>query len=310
VWPGFGGAPSIVCAKRGSRYQTRKNKNKFKIFYQILGAAFDTGFFQGICSLNQTCGGFYSGCIAKCDAWPPGHRVVGVPPYLNHLLIPFLKFYNATESLVGDSYPYYKLARLLVRLLSRKTYFGGDDALKLMFLENTLGYFELNPIMQINFKRGIKMLIGMFDFTWGNELGQQVREFAVANDWVLAWAYNPTMSFRCGPSAFKGCKIPKNFSEGIDAANVRILDPWVLQQVSAGYNVSVDSNMLENFETQFQKLNVTLASSKEISAGWDLLDRSFGRSKLSIEPLYYNACANDDCVGITLEGVCVCSNIY
>jgi hypothetical protein len=58
-----------------------------------------------------------------------------------------VKFVQTMKATVGPTYPNYKLARMLTRLLSRKTYAepAGATALKLNFVENALGYFELNP---------------------------------------------------------------------------------------------------------------------------------------------------------------------
>lgn len=85
-----------------------------------------------------------------------------VPPYLSHLVEPFITYYNATEApnVAGEKYMYYNLARLLIRLLDRDTYSSSiDAALPLTFLENSLGYFELNPVLPIQFPSGVKMMV-------------------------------------------------------------------------------------------------------------------------------------------------------
>ena len=76
-----------------------------------------------------------------CNAWPTGSRLLGVPPYLSHLVEPYLFFYNESQGELGESYVNMNLARLLVRLLSPYTYArqDGSGGLPLNFLENALG---------------------------------------------------------------------------------------------------------------------------------------------------------------------------
>ena len=219
-----------------------------------------------------------------------------------------MSFFNATQALVGSQdYPYLNLARLLVRLLSRDTYTGEKDidALRLLFLENTLGYMEMNPAYHIDLHRGIKMLIGTFGNIWGTELGNQVREWAISHEWTLAWAYNPEMSFRCGPAGGPKCQVPANFTQGFDRANRRILDPFVLQHINV--NATATDGDRKDFVELWLSFNVTDMSKEAVGAAWATFEERFEGSKLSVEPLYYGACANDDCVGVTvLDRDCVC----
>ena len=91
---------------------------------RILAAPVDTGFFNGACRGDPGGVGSLGGVsLGVCDAWPPPF-VLGNPPYLMHMLRPYLTFYNQSESLegVGGAYLHWNLARLLIRLLSRNTY--------------------------------------------------------------------------------------------------------------------------------------------------------------------------------------------
>ena len=128
-----------------------------------------------------------------CSAWPLP-RPLGSPPYLHHLLHPYLYFYNQSQEVAGEDYPYYNLARLIIRLLSPETYKiplrkelekkggkGGESgeregespqALSLNFVENLLGYFEINPSMPIFYPKGVKFMIGMFELIWGTTEGK------------------------------------------------------------------------------------------------------------------------------------------
>ena len=109
---------------------------------RILAAPFDTGFFQGSCGNGQTTGRFGNVQMPVCLSWKNGSRVLGVPPYLSHLLEPYLVYYNESQGEFGSSYVNMNLARLLVRLLSPYTYANhtGSGGLPLNFLENALGY--------------------------------------------------------------------------------------------------------------------------------------------------------------------------
>jgi hypothetical protein len=283
---------------------------------QILAAPVDTGFFQGACGNGQTSGVLGNTTCAKCNAWPAGNRTLGVPVFLQHLLKPYLNYYNESAPIAGADYPSYSLARLLIRLLSRKTYSpasggGGEDtALPLNFLENTLGYFELNPAASIAIPAGVKMMIGMYELLWGTTEGAMLQKWCILRGWPLVWAYNPDMSFfRCGPGPpLPGCVVPANLSVGVDTANVRLLDPSVLAAVSAGHNVSLSPSVVAKFTAAFAATNATATSRQQLDVMWNALRGDaeiFGA--LAVEPVYYNACASELCVGVTVQAqACVC----
>ena len=266
-----------------------------------------------------------------CSAWPEP-RPLGHPPFIHHLLQPYVSYYNYSQEEIGDTYPNWNLARLLIRLLSRVTYSPqqqqqqllGEEGifddfsnlktrpakpLTLNFVENLLGYFEFNPDMPIPFPIGVKMMIGMFELLWGTETGQSLRNWCIERNWPLVWAYNPEMSFfRCGPSGnASGCVYPKSFTQGIDPANVRILDPFVMGSVSTGYNVTIPKKEAFLFENLWKETNVSVLSREEINGEWEgVMIESFFPS-LALEPVYYGACASEDCVGVSVVGKnCVC----
>ena len=62
-------------------------------------------------------------------------------------------------------------------------------------MENSLGYFELNPIAAVSFPQGVKMMVGMFELLWGTPTGDALRAWCIRRGWPLAWSFNPTMSF-------------------------------------------------------------------------------------------------------------------
>eukprot|EP01043_Picozoa_sp_COSAG02_P067476 COSAG02_NODE_10858_length_1844_cov_1.455899_1_plen_304_part_10 len=120
---------------------------------RILAAPFDTGYFQGACADGQTTGQFGNVQMPVCLAWRNGSRQLGVPPHLSHLVEPYIVYYNESQGEVGSGYVNLNLARLLVRLLSPHTYANrdGSGGLPLNFLENALGYFEMNPVTPVVF---------------------------------------------------------------------------------------------------------------------------------------------------------------
>ena len=105
--------------------------------------------------------------MINCSGWPyEDGRPLGTPMHLAHLLLPYLRSYNHTAVVAsgegGADYPSLNFARLIVRLCSRNTYSAGVMAtsgapLRLNFMENTLGYFELNPAVTIKYPEGVVM---------------------------------------------------------------------------------------------------------------------------------------------------------
>lgn len=144
---------------------------------QFVGAPVDTGDFELFCGKGEKVG--WWGNMSFICEWPrdekSGKYQLGTLPYLNHFVRPFLVFYNATQAIAGESnYVQYNLARLLARGLSRNTYqrAGVDNrSIRLNFMENTWGYFELNLCQSVTFKDGIKMIIAMYELVWGSEKG-------------------------------------------------------------------------------------------------------------------------------------------
>ena len=280
---------------------------------RILAAPVDTGFFQGACGDGQSTGRFGNVQMPVCNAWPTGSRLLGVPPYLSHLVEPYLFFYNESQGELGESYVNMNLARLLVRLLSPYTYANrnGTGGLPLNFVENALGYLEMNPVVPIVFPHGVKLMIGMHELLWGTDEGNQLRAWCIQQGWPLAWASNPTMSyFRCGPAGGPDCKLPARVQDGGDRANVRILDPIVLGTARAGHNFStfVNREAVVNFRAAWAATNVSSNSSTRasVAASWRaLVDQMF--ESLAVEPLLAGACASTECIGVSIVSrACVC----
>jgi hypothetical protein len=104
-------------------------------------------FGDAACTVN----GQQTTCI--CTAWPEPRALglLGGRGTMQHLLLPYLMFYNHTEPLVGSEYPYYNLARIVTRIMSRRTYGAGRGRkatlaapMPLNMMENLYGYFEVS----------------------------------------------------------------------------------------------------------------------------------------------------------------------
>lgn len=294
---------------------------------EVIASPLDTGLFVGECSEGQQVANLGDCKCIKCTEWPEsGGRPLGTVGHLNHLVFPFVRYYNATEAVVGDEYPSYNLARLLTRLLSRKTYQPGSDGLALTFLENTLGYFEMNPAVTVAYPEGIQMMIGMFDRLFGTPEGEKLRQWCISRGWPLAWAHNPIDStLHTGPDP-TGASFPplEDFWTGVEAANIRLLDPTVLAKVPEGYNFTDTPGLLRaarEFEDRWKDVVRTIPDSynttqrrQPMDHQWQLLvvgnrtqPSTLRTSVLAVEPVFYGACANPKCIGVrVIDGHCVC----
>lgn len=251
---------------------------------------------------------------------------MGTVGHLNHLLLPFVSYYNATEAVVGRDYPAYNLARLATRLLSRQTYKPSSAGMTLTFLENTLGYFEMNPAVTIAYPAGIQMIIGMFDRLFGTPQGDALRAWCIAQGWPLAWAHNPIDStFHTGPDP-TGASFPPlaDFSHGVEAANIRLLDPAVLPKIPEGHNntdtpafLAAAGVFAARWAFVAANISGTLNATERrgpMNAQWELLvagtrtqPSTIRASVLAVEPVFYGACADSGCVGVRVaDGHCIC----
>ncbi|CAE7627010.1 CNGA1 [Symbiodinium sp. CCMP2456] len=301
-----------------------------------VAAPIDTGLFAGFCGLDTKETVAFNGvrCL-RCEIWSSSsQRVLGTPDILDHLLPVFLHFYNATQEVAGDSYVEYNLARLLTRLLSRKTYSHAlrdlgkslpEQPLRLNTLENILGYMEVNPLVTIDYPHGVVMLVGLFEALFGTEDGLRLRKWCLKRGWPLAWAHNPDISsWNCGPATVN-CMMPSaNFSEGIQAANLRLLDPIVLEAVPEGHNLTTEQFFplsQQAFKSAWAKAATGVPTGlpkpplpwpprprlAEMSRLWSELSQEPSVQQLAVEPVYYQACASADCAGVRiLDGKCVC----
>ena len=325
---------------------------------EAIAAPVDTGNYWATCGQGQSTGPVLPGININCSAWQPEHSQLGVPSSLLYLLPAYTRFYNETSVVAGQASAEFNLARLVVRLLSRLTYRTRPEALaknkqfdedteadkiaqgtrteakgtsspwqraplRLNFFENTWGYIEVNPAVTVAQPGGIKMLVGTFDNWFGTGDGDALRHWCVARGWPLAWAHDPIDStWDCSVNTTGGCQLPPRwtYTHGIEPANTRLLDPYVLQRVSHGRNSSGGAMADAAFAARWDAVNRTVPSNATRGERRVALDRQWGLllggsgglvglsgSLLAIEPLYAGACADEACVGVRIaDGACVC----
>ena len=263
------------------------------------------------------------GARIDCTAWRPRGGQLGVPGRLAHLLVPYLQFYNTSREAAGASFRSYNLARLLIRLLSRKTYERpqlrlpavpapmpvagaprgtahegralAHGPLLLTFIEDTWGYLEVNPAVTIAQRDGIQMLIGTFDLWFGTPNASALRRWCIARGWPLAWAHDPIDStLRCDLNISSGgCSWPARhaFVHGVEPANTRLLDPIVLQHVPHGHNLTRTAGFgraAAAFEAAVARVNRSVPLSLNVSSRRTLMDAHWRELLGSEDALFSN----------------------
>ena len=310
---------------------------------QAIASPVDTGNYFITCGKGET-SGRVAGVYINCSAWKPHGGQLGVPSSLVHLLPLYARFYNETSVAAGSTYAHFNLARLAVRLLSRRpsrraalasdakrdaeaaTNTSGRAPLLLNFFEDTWGYLELNPAVTIAQPEGIKMMIGTFDNWFGTANGARLREWCIARNWPLAWAHDPIDSmWDCSVNTTGGCQLPPKwtYSHGVSPSNARLLDPLVLRRVSHGFNSTGGAGYAAAeaaFAARWDEVNRTVPSRTpqptrraELDRQWsqlltgDTTSTGLAGSLLAIEPLFAGACADEECVGVRVaDQACVC----
>ncbi|EDQ89097.1 uncharacterized protein MONBRDRAFT_37188 [Monosiga brevicollis MX1] len=285
-----------------------------------LAAPIDTGLFIGLCGDGQGTGWFG----VHCHSWATANGTLGVLDQMVHLLPIWLEYYNSTRALVGDTYPAYNLARLVLRLLARTTYTRPDAGLALTFVENTFGYLEVNTLATLRYPTSVKMMMASFDLMFGTDEAATLRAWCVEQGWPLIWATNPYEThFICAPNTSTNCDVPPDrLILGMERANVRVLDPIVLSALPTFANATAGSDWFgvrARFNASWAAVTADRSAGEpttdDLRFRWDELLFSTDPSGLAlanssalVEPLFVGACADPDCIGVRLvDGACVCA---
>ena len=236
-----------------------------------------------------------------------------------HLIPTHVRAFAGSRFIAGDGYASYNLARLLLRLLMRRTYRapfyeeGSRPPVELNFMEHRFGYLEYNPVMRVGFPNGVLMLVGVVNSLIGSNKAESLREWCIAQGWALAWTYDPYP--RSGPPCVdpesRLCFEHHAVLTDYDASNVRLLDPYVLRSVPHGHNLTADTsggafgNATRAFDRFYSdsRRNGTVPSGEQ----WAALLREQDMAQLAIEPVYARACSDERCVGVrVVDATCVC----
>ena len=314
---------------------------------QAIVSPMDTGAWSMTCdfenaNLTYWCAKANPHWCVDCTAWEPGgHGEMGVPSSLLHLLPIYVDFWNTSFIAAGAESPPYNLARMVIRLLSRRTYRNAvltpttllhpnttasgtskpaQAPLSLNWVESGWGYLEVDLGVTVQLPQGIKMMIGSFDAWFGTWSGDRLRAWCVARGWPLAWAHEPSMLLRGGSP-------PTDYdAHGIEPSAMRVLDPFVLSRVPHAHNYSIHGAAFAAAAEVFARVwddvnrtvNASLPARQRIAAldpRWlrmlagNTSNQTVGLAKsvLAVEPVFAGACAEEACVGVRiLDGACVC----
>ena len=246
----------------------------------------------------------YINVTLNCDAWPS--QAVGTFDHWEHLalghVVAWDRFYNCDNfshnPIPGGSngtYPMWNLAVMLNTFLTK-------DYARIPKMVDFAGYFEANPLMNVYYKEGVKMMIlNAADALFGTPLGTRLQNWAVENDWVLVWSLYPGY-----------------FTEG--PRNYRFVDPSVLARTTPGRNITSDPRfapLLKQFEVNWYNTASELRFVAPDKVGqflyaryiemWNEPSRGIAGTILQVQPLHRGACANSSCAVIrTLDGACIC----
>lgn len=257
--------------------------------------------------------------VADCNTfagWPKGGAPLGTGDSYAHMLPTFLTSWRGSRSVAHNRYTSYNLARLLVRLLSRRTYRapfgigGAERAQPMNFVEKRYGYFEFNPVQRIP-NTGVLMLIGTFGALFGTTKADSLRQWCIAQGWLLTWAHDPYPYGGVGCGAGTAlCFEEHDVLADVFPSNVRLIDPVVLAAVPHGNNLThltEVSRATGEFERRYQAARQASGTSGSTDAQWAELLRQPHMAHLATEPLFAGSCAGDDCAAVrVVDGSCVC----
>ena len=227
------------------------------------------------------------------------HPVPGTYDHWEHLVTGNVRYWNITLNILNTTGPYRysspqeKLALLVARSLN--TNYANIPETKSILSE--IFYSEANPLMNLNYKKGVKTMIYNFTDGFGTDLGKQYQDWAISNNWVLVWTVVAHPLFP-------------------EFQNRRFVDPYVLSHTNAGKNFTTDSrfpSLFSNFTATWEIVNKSLPSIPEHDLNkwylqqWDDAWGAFENTILHVQPLSGGACESSSCsVTRVIDGVCIC----
>eukprot|EP01060_Flectonema_neradi_P041066 TRINITY_DN959_c0_g1_i2.p1 TRINITY_DN959_c0_g1~~TRINITY_DN959_c0_g1_i2.p1 ORF type:complete len:491 (+),score=77.76 TRINITY_DN959_c0_g1_i2:66-1475(+) len=278
---------NISCVFRNSRIRNAST---------IFGT--DTGLYSTGCSPDYVTHNM-PGFSLNCSAFQP----VGNFDYWEHTILANVLLYNDTTAFTHTStipqseYPEFNMAYLTATFLN-------EDYSKMPPIINRLADFiEANPALNAKWDTDIKMVLLKFRSNmFGTGTADLLRQWAISKNFVLVWGNDNTTTITSNDTYY---------------ANQRILDPYVLSQISAGRNSTSDPsfpNLVSTFESFWTAANLTLPrlnNSQEIVdfywSSWNSVWDSFKGSVLEVQPLTGTSCSDNDCAVVrVVDKKCIC----
>eukprot|EP00754_Rhynchopus_humris_P032429 Rhum_TRINITY_DN15407_c0_g1::Rhum_TRINITY_DN15407_c0_g1_i3::g.155588::m.155588 len=237
----------------------------------------DTGLYEMVCkhragpnfSIPLNCTGTLSGTpypLATFD-------------HFEHAIYSNVWFWNST--LRGQKMDPYDNLATIVAMYTNEDY----DAIPDSFANLDLAYAEANPLMNVRYNGGVKLAIFRFiPELFGTTLGRELQGWAVTNNIVVAWAWDPPTSMKMKPYQ----------------SNQRVLDPYVLSRVSSGRNQT--SGGFPALSTAFDGFWKGGNSTE-----WEAVWTHFKGTALQAKPVGGRSCASLSCSAVrVVDNTCVC----
>ncbi|CAL1135925.1 unnamed protein product [Cladocopium goreaui] len=252
----------------------------------------DTGFVETTCVEHHD---FPWAPPFNCSAYSHG-KVLGTMKHHNHLFLINEDFWGNASSLRS--------------IFMRMEGAWGSHPLPGL---NFLNYFEAAVLGRLELPASVRFLIGEFPTLFGTDLGERLQLWARKSGRVLVWTLGPNNQPKAArPSASAPAF---NFDLMTSArsfhCNQRILDPLVLADTTAAESLDTATDT-----SDFQKLWAQVAETRKAGSPtnttmaryWDEFSKIL--PNLKVRPLGSEDCRKQliqgECVGVTLQGQCVC----
>mmetsp|Transcript_25279 Transcript_25279/g.41153 ORF Transcript_25279/g.41153 Transcript_25279/m.41153 type:complete len:597 (+) Transcript_25279:3-1793(+) len=258
-------------------------------------SAMDTGFIETTCVEHHD---FPWAPPFNCSAYSHG-KVLGTMKHHNHLFLINEDFWGNASS----------LRTIFMRMEGA----WGSHPLPGL---NFLNYFEAAVLGRLELPISVRFLIGEFPTLFGTDLGERLQLWARKSGRVLVWALGPNNQ----PKAARPSASAPAFNFDLMSSarsfrcNQRILDPLVLADTTAAESLGTASTATD--ASDFQKLWAQVAETRKAGSPtnttmaryWDEFSKIL--PKLKVRPLGGEDCRKQliqgECVGVTLQGQCVC----
>ena len=246
---------------------------------------------------------FLPGFEFNCSAFQP----VGNFEYWEHTVLANVLLTNMTggyrqKPVVPQSlYPEFNMAYLVATFLNEDY-----SKMKPVIASRVTDYIEANLAVNVQWNTDIKMIILSFRRNlFGTGTADTLRQWAISNNWVVVWAND----------FLDGAGVPGSTLLAGEA-NQRILDPFVLSQISAGRNSTSDKSfpdLVKTFDSLWEVVNQTLpklAPNEVVDfywSSWNTTWDAFKGTVLEVQPLSGTSCANNDCAVVrVIDKKCIC----